>query len=297
MDQFVGNTLEKAITRRRRAQREAMAAAAGATKEAVMTYGELRLGQTATAAVVAEPDKTVTVTKIPSHTLKVTTPGGSLVVNGGGKGSGHGHGQNGQTCSTCIASGESSCSSALSSLESVRSSSGYSQGPRSSNSGCSETLGSELHLSPKNDTLYEQTRGGGGQQQQDPAARAVAMSAAVTAAAAATAATAAASQRPPKPMRNQQHFNRNYYHGNGNNGHLLGGGGGGMRIVPATAHQSGSEPTVQGGGLHYDTMASTASKPYQTLEMVDYVTAAEVDSNQNGEQCIFFVQLLLPAAI
>ena len=86
MDQFVGNTLEKAITRRRRAQREAMAAAAGANKEAVMTYGELRLGQTAAAgaAAVVEPDKTVTVTKIPSHTLKVTTPGGSLVVNGGG---------------------------------------------------------------------------------------------------------------------------------------------------------------------------------------------------------------------
>ena len=293
MDQFVGNTLEKAVTRRRRAQREAMAAA-GANKEAVMTYGELRLGQTAAAAVAAvavEPDKTVTVTKIPSHTLKVTTPGGSLVVNGGGGkgGSGHGHGQNGQTCSTCIASGESSCSSALSSLESVRSSSGYSQGPRgSSNSGCSETLGSELHLSPKNDTLYEQTRGGGGggQQQQDPAARAAAMSAAVTAA-------AAASQRPPKPMRNQQHFNRNYYHGGGNNGHLLGG----LRIVPAAAsaevamRQSGGEQTpVQGGcgggGLHYDTMASSASKPYQTLEMVDYVTAAEVDNNQNGEEFI-----------
>ena len=94
-------------------------------------------------------------------------------------------------------------------------------------------------------------------------------------------------------MRNQQHFNRNYYQGNGNNGHLLGGGGGGLRIVPATAHQSGSEPTVLGGGLHYDTMASSASKPYQTLEMVDYVTAAEVDNNQNGEQFIFSVQLLL----
>ena len=274
MDQFVGNTLEKAISRRKRMQREAVAAAAAAraTKEAVMTYGELRLGQTAmadatatAAAAASGADKTVTVTKIPSHTLKVTTPGGSLVVHGGGHGGPTS--PNGQTCSTCIASGESSCSSALSSLESVRSSSGYSQGLRS-NSGCSETLGSELHLSPKNDTLYEQTRQG----RQEPATFAASISTAVP-----TATATTASQKPPKPMRNQQHFNnRNFCHGG--HGQLVGG----VRIVPASSElvmrQSG------GGAAHYDTMASSTSKPYQTLEMVDYVTAAEVDNNQNGEQ-------------
>ena len=281
MDQFVGNTLEKAITRKKRkVQREAVAAAtASATKEAVMTYGELHFGgQTAAKAADAMADKTVTVTKIPAHTLKVTTPGGSLVVNGIGNGNGRGEAAptttspNGQTCSTCIASGESSCSSALSSLESVRSSSGYSQGLRS-NSGCSETLGSELHLLPKNDTLYEVTHRG----QQESATNAASMS---------PAATATISQRPPKPIRNQQHFNRNYYHGG--HGHLFGGG----RIVPASSElvmrqSGGSAATVAdlaGHGVHYDTMASSTSKPYQTLEMVDYVTATEVDNNQNGEQ-------------
>ena len=289
MDQFVGNTLEKAIVRRKRkVQREAVAAAAAAaataaevaatttsaTKEAVMTYGEVLLSQTAKADAAA--DKTVTITKIPSHTLKVTTPGGSLVVTGSGNGRSEAvpTAPNGQTCSTCIASGESSCSSALSSLESVRSSSGYSQGMRS-NSGCSETLGSELHLSPKNDTLYEQTHRG----QQEPAANAASISAAV-----------AATQKPQKPMRNQQHFNRSYYHGgyggHGGHGHLFGG----VRIVPASSElvmrQGGGAAAADltGHGVHYDTMASSTSKPYQTLEMADYVTAAEVDNNQNGEQ-------------
>ena len=291
MDQFVGNTLEKAIVRRKRkVQREAVAAAASATKEAVMTYGEVLLSQTAKAdAAAAAADKTVTITKIPSHTLKVTTPGGSLVVTGSGNGRSEAlpTAPNGQTCSTCIASGESSCSSALSSLESVRSSSGYSQGMRS-NSGCSETLGSELHLSPKNDTLYEQTH----RDQQEPAANAASISAAAT----------TTTQKPPKPIRNQQHFNRSYYHGSqggyggyggygghgghGGHGHLLGG----VRIVPASSElvmrQGGGAAAADltGHGVHYDTMASSTSKPYQTLEMVDYFTAAEVDNNQNGEQ-------------
>ena len=287
MDMFVGNTLDKAITRRKRkVQREAVEAASAAemmtaaatttttsaTKEAVMTYGELHLGQTARADAAAAADKTVTITKIPAHTLKVTTPGGSLVVNGNGRVEAMPTSPNGQTCSTCIASGESSCSSALSSLESVRSSSGYSQGLRS-NSGCSETLGSELHLSPKNDALYEQTHRG----QQEPAA---------AAAAAATATTT--SQKPQKPIRNQQHFNRNYYHGgHGGHVHLFGGG----RIVPASSelvmrHQSGGGAVAEltGHSVHYDTMASSTSKPYQTLEMVDYISAGEVDNNQNGEQ-------------
>ena len=103
-------------------------------------------------------------------------------------------------------------------------------------------------------------------------------------------AAVAATQKPQKPMRNQQHFNRSYYHGgyggHGGHGHLFGG----VRIAPASSElvmrQGGGAAAADltGHGVHYDTMASSTSKPYQTLEMVDYVTATEVDNNQNGEQ-------------
>lgn len=116
-ENFVGNTLEKAMLKRRREMK-------AKAKVKVLAQNE------------------VTVSEIPKHTsLDVKTVSDDPATP-----------SHPQTCQTCIASGESSCSSALSSLESVRSSSGSSgrrsEGVSRSSSG-SETLGSELTPTPK----------------------------------------------------------------------------------------------------------------------------------------------------
>jgi hypothetical protein len=163
-----------------------------------------------------------------------------------------------QTCATCIASGESSCSSALSSLESVRSSSasGYSQGMRS-NSGCSETLGSEL-LNPSH-AIYQRI--------QDHRST------------------------PQKPVRNQQHVgSRNYYHHHHH--HNLGINGNAHQrklslVNGLVAADVAAENSLRNrsGSNNIDTLASNnSSKPYQTLEVVDGVGGIGDVENNSGEK-------------
>ena len=128
-DNFVGNTLEKAIIKKRRQKQM--------------------------------EERTVTITEVPKHSSTLNVKHEQLTAATANNAANKNNNEK-KSCHTCAVSGESSCSSALSSLESVRSSNNRSSSCGSS--AASETLGSELKKSPPSSMHHQQQQ----QQQQQP---------------------------------------------------------------------------------------------------------------------------------
>jgi hypothetical protein len=153
LEEFVGNTLEKAMAKRQKQRHEQMRKQKLLEQEQNVT-SSWKEGE----EMNVDSDHTVTITHVPEHSLDVRTattasngccchlpssgPAAARSAPTATKSAASAAGTT--SCQTCAGGGESTCSSALSSLESVRSSHSSASHGLKSNSG-SETLASELN--------------------------------------------------------------------------------------------------------------------------------------------------------